>query len=87
MQVIKVVLKARHFDLNALFALRQPFSTRVPRHPGGCLGKMSKNCPKHVHKLVGGTSLPFSYTKPRVFIVHHYDLLAAGVLTTNDIIS
>ncbi|CAI9598208.1 unnamed protein product [Staurois parvus] len=48
---------------------------------------MSKNCPKLVYKPVGGTSLPFSYTKPQDFTVHHYDLLAAGVLTINDIIS
>ncbi|CAI9607882.1 unnamed protein product [Staurois parvus] len=67
--------------------LDQPFSTRVPRHPGGCLGKMAKNCPKCIYKPAGGTSLPFSNTKPQVFIVHHYNLLAAGILTTNDIIS
>ncbi|CAI9536936.1 unnamed protein product [Staurois parvus] len=46
---------------------------------------MSKNCPKLVYKPAGGTSLPFSYTKPQVFIVHHYDLLAASFLTTSDI--
>ncbi|CAI9584879.1 unnamed protein product [Staurois parvus] len=48
---------------------------------------MSKNWSKLVYKPAGGTSLPFSYTKPQFFIVHHYNLLAAGVLTTNDIIS
>ncbi|CAI9534282.1 unnamed protein product, partial [Staurois parvus] len=47
----------------------------------GCLGKMSKNCPKLVYKPEGGTSLPFSYTKPQVFIVHHYNFPAAGLLT------
>ncbi|CAI9546488.1 unnamed protein product [Staurois parvus] len=53
----------------------------------GCLGKMSKNGPKLVYKPVGGRSLPFSYTKPQVFIVYHYDLLATSILTTNYIIS
>lgn len=31
-------------------------------------------------------SLSFSYTKPRIFIVHHQNLLATGVMTTNYVI-
>ncbi|CAI9532391.1 unnamed protein product, partial [Staurois parvus] len=44
----------------------------------GCLGKMSKNCQKPVYKPAGETKLPSSYTKPQVFIVHLFDLLAAS---------
>ncbi|CAI9553946.1 unnamed protein product [Staurois parvus] len=48
---------------------------------------MSNNCPKLVYKPAGGTSRLSSYTKPQVFILHHNNLLADSVLTTNDIIS
>lgn len=53
----------------------------------GYLGKSPKNCPNIVYKKVGGSSLPFSYTKPQVFIVYYYNLQALCVLTTNNVIS
>lgn len=49
----------------------------------GCLNKM----PKNVYKAVGGSSLPFAYTKPQVFILHHNNLPATRTLRTSDIIS
>lgn len=66
--------------------LDQPFSTRVLsafRFLQGHLGKMPKNCPKIVHK----SAVDQNYKKLQVFIVHHYDLLDAGALTTNDVTS
>lgn len=37
-------------------------------------------------KPVSGSSLPFSYLKPQVFIVHRDNLLTAGLLTANGVI-
>lgn len=52
-----------------------------------CLTKMPKNCIKIVYKVAGGWIPLFSYTKSRVFIMHHNYFLDSGILIIDDIIS
>lgn len=57
--------------LSSLVNLKQPFSTRVL--PGFVRGALTKclqtapNCPKNLHKPVGGSSLPSCYPKATGF--------------------